>query len=174
MTPTLLLAKTNDFCSAPIMVVRKGAPSVLLLLILGLPCLSCRSTRDPFASWTPQEGYEYLIVARQFAFGGISVNGHTSTGEVAFQAVLRSRDAVQIFKLVFSQGPNEGTAEGKLYALCGIRATDRAAFESYAKLIASTDADVTTMRGCIIGHEKAADVVKRITDGVYDSNFVTR
>ena len=156
------------------MVASRGAPSILLLLIVGLLCLSCRSAPEPKESWTPSQGYEYLIVARQFALGGVGPSGHTSTGEVAFQAVLRARNPAQIFKLVFSHGLFEATEEGKLYALCGIRATDRAVFDSYAKLIVSTNSEVTTMRGCIIGHEKAADVVKRITDGVYDSHFVTR
>ena len=165
-----LLSLNWKLAIAPAKNWRSLANSVLLLLILGLPCLSCRSARDPRESWTSHEGFEYLIVARQFAFGGVGVAGATSTGEFAFRAVLRSRDSAKIFKLVFLQG----TEEGKLYALCGIRAADRAAFDSYAKLIVSTNAEVTTMRGCIIGHEKAADVVKRITDGVYDMHFVTR
>jgi hypothetical protein len=148
----------------------RSANPILLLLIVGLPCLSCRSARDPRESWTPHEGYEYLIVARRFALGGVGIAGATSTGEFAFRAVLRSRSPAQIFKLMFSQG----TEEGKLYALCGIRATDRAAYDSYAKLIVSTNAEVTTMRGCIVGHEKAADVVKRIADRVYDSYCTNR
>jgi len=152
------------------MVATRGAPPILLLLIAGLLCLSCRSVPAPKESWTPHQGYEYLIVARQFAFGGVGVAGHTSTGEVAFQAVLHSRDPAQIFKAVFLQG----TEEGKLYALCGIRATDRPAFDRYAKLLVSTNAEVTTMRGCIIGHEKAADVVKRISEGSYDFYCSTR
>lgn len=162
-----LLSLNWNLTNAPARNWRPFATSVLLLLIVGLPCLSCRSTRDPREGWTPHEGYEYLIVARQFAFGGVGISGATSTGEFAFRAVLRSRDSAQIFKLVFSQGAEEG----KLYALCGIRAAHLAAFDSYAKLIVSTNAEVTTMTGCIVGHEKAADVVKRITDGDYDSHF---
>jgi hypothetical protein len=142
--------------------------------MVGLLCLSCRSARVPRETWTPSQGYEYLIVARQFALGGVGFDCRTSTGEVAFQAVLHSRNPAQIFKLVFSQGPFEATAEGKLYALCGIRATDRGAFDTYANLLVSTNAEVTTISGCNIGHEKAADVVKRITDGGYDLHFSTR
>jgi hypothetical protein len=156
------------------MVASRGAPSILLLLIVGLLCLSCRSAPEPKETWTPSQGYEYLIVARQFALGGVGIDCRTSTGEVAFQAVLHSRNPAQIFKLVFSQGLVGATEEGKLYALCGIRATDPAAFDSYAKLVVSTNADVTTMRGCIVGHEKAADVVKRISEGSYDFYCSTR
>jgi hypothetical protein len=122
------------------------------------------------ANWTPREGYEYLIVARRFAFGGVGIAGATSAGEYAFRAALRSRKPAQIFKSVFVQG----TEEGKLYALCGIRASDRAAFDSYAKLLVSTNAEVTTMRGCIVGHEKAAELVKQIAGGSYDSHLSTR
>jgi hypothetical protein len=119
------------------------------------------------------EGYEYLIVARRFALGGVGIDGRTSTGEFAFRAVLRSRSAPEIFRLVLSPGA-QATEEGKLYALCGIRAKDRAAFDGYAAILLSTNAEVATQSGCIAGHQKAADVVKRIADGAYDSRFTKR
>ena len=143
---------------------------ILLFLFVGCCGLSCRSTHDPRATWTPGEGYEYLIVARRFALGGVGVAGDTSTGEFAFRAALRSRTPPELFRLVFSQG----TEEGKLYALCGIRARDRAAFGRYAAMMVSTNAEVTTHSGCTVRHERAADVVKRIADGAYDSHFTTR
>jgi hypothetical protein len=143
------------------------ASRVLLLLFAGLFCVSCRSTRDPRATWTAREGYEYLVVARRFAFGGVGVAGQTSTGEYAFQAVLRSRDGSDIFKLILSPGA-QATEEGKLYALCGIRAKDLNAFETFASPVVSTNAEVTTQSGCTVWHQKAADVVKRIREGFYD------
>jgi hypothetical protein len=146
---------------------------VFILLLAEFCCVSCRTTHDPRATWTPGEGYEYLIVARRFALGGVGAVGQTSTGEYAFRAVLRSRSAPDVFRLVFSPGA-QATEEGKLYALCGIRATDRSAFDSYAAILLSTNAEVTTQRGCSVGGEKVADVVKQISDGVYDSYFSKR
>ena len=145
----------------------------LILLFAGVCCISCRTTHDPRATWTPGEGYEYLIVARRFALGGVGPVAQTSTGEFAFRAVLRSRSAPDVFRLIFSPGA-QATEEGKLYALCGIRATDRAEFDQYAAMLMGTNAEVTTQSGCSVGHERAANVVKRIADGVYDSDFSKR
>jgi hypothetical protein len=146
---------------------------VLLLLVVGLCCSSCRSTHNPIATWTPREGFEYLIVARSFAFGGIGYDGRTSTGEYAFRAVLRAPDAPTLFKTILSPGA-QATEEGKLYALCGIRATDRSDFDSYADILVGTNAEVTVQSGCTVYEESATEVVKRIRDGDYDSQFTKR
>ncbi len=147
--------------------------SAILFLIATSGCVSSQPTPDPRAGWTPQEGYEYLLGAQGFAFGGIGFAGQTSTGEFAFQAVLRSPGATEVFKLILAPRA-QATGEGKLYALCGIRATDRDEFDQYAATIASTDAKVNTESGCMINEEKVADVVKRITDGDFDSGLKQR
>ena len=151
----------------------RSAIPLLLLALLSVCCVSCKSTRDPIANWSPREGFEYLIVARRFSLGGVGVAGDTSTGEYAFRAVLRSKSAAEIFKVVLSPGA-QATEEGKLYALCGIRATDRPAFEHYASMLAGTNAEVTTQSGCIVSGEPASSAIKRIADGVYDTYLVTR
>jgi hypothetical protein len=58
--------------------------------------------------------------------------------------------------------------------LCGIRATDRSDFDSYAAILVGTNAEVTVQSGCIVYEERAAEVVKRIRDGAYDSHFTKR
>jgi hypothetical protein len=142
-----------------------------LVLLLLLCCVSCGSPgpskHDPRASWTALEGYEYLIVARCFALGGVGPAGQTSTGEFAFQSVLRSPNASDVFRLILSPG-SHSTEEGKLYALCGIRAKQRSAFDNLASTVASTNAEVITQSGCVVMHERAADVVSRIRAGSYD------
>jgi len=146
---------------------------IFLLLLCSFSGVSCRSTHDPRATWTPFEGYEYLVVARRFAFGGVGAAGETSTGEYAFRAVLRAQNARAIFEAMLSPGA-QATGEGKLYALCGIRATDRSAFDRFSAILVSTDAEVTIQRGCCFSREKIADIVKRIGDGVYDPHFSKR
>jgi hypothetical protein len=126
-------------------------------------------------AWTPREreGFQHLMAARRFSFGGVGIDGHTSTGEYAFRAVMQGRSAAEIFKVILSPG-TVVTEEGKLYALCGIRATDRVSFDKYATILVSTNIVVATQSGCVILHEKAEDVVKRIGDGAYDSHFSKR
>lgn len=151
----------------------RSAIPLLVLALLTVCFVSCKSTRDPIANWTPREGFQYLIVARQFSLGGVGITGDTSTGEYAYRAVLRGKNAADIFKMVLSPGAR-ATEEGKLYALCGIRATDRPAFEHYASMLADTNAEVTTQSGCIVGSAPASRVVKQIADGVYDVYIFTR
>jgi hypothetical protein len=79
---------------------------------------------------------------------------------------MKTHDAPQIFKAILSPGA-QATIEGKLYALCGIRATDRAEFDKYASIVVENDTEATTMRGCCVGKEKVADLVKQIRDGYY-------
>ncbi len=145
----------------------------LILALLGCCCISCRSPHNPIASWTPYEGFEYLLVARRFSLGGAGINCTTTTGEYAFRAVLRGRNPAGIFKLVLSPGA-QATEEGKLYALCGLRATDRAVFGEQAAIIVTNNPQVTTESGCIVSRERAADVVRRISDGDFDAFFTKR
>jgi len=146
---------------------------LVLLLLIGFCCPSCRTPRNPIATWTPGEGYEYLIVARRFSLGPVSFDARTSTGEFAFRAVLRGQNARQIFKLILSPGA-QATEEGRLYALCGLRATDRAAFEEQATIMARNNPEVTTQSGCIVARGRAAEEIKRISEGAYDSYFAKR
>jgi hypothetical protein len=147
----------------------------LILLLAGLSCISCRSTQDTESRnvvaylqepSSPEEGYTNLISNQLFAPGGIGIGCTPSPGELALRAILKSTNAPDIFKAVLQSG----TGEGKLYALCGIRVTDRNEYTNYADAVGKTYTKVTTGSGCLIGfHENIADVVKRISDGNYDS-----
>lgn len=152
----------------------RSTASIVLSSMLALCCLSCHSLRpktdDPRVSWTPFEGHEYLVVARGFALGGVGYAGQTSTGEYAFRAVMRAHNASDVFKAILSPQV-ETTDEGKLYALCGLRARDRAAFDAYSTTLTGSNAEVTTIRGCLTCKQKVAEVVKQIGDGYYDSEL---
>ncbi len=113
----------------------------------------------------PEQAYERLLGVKQFAFGGVGYAGTTSDGEQAFRAVRASTNAVQLFRAALSNGSNEA----KLYALCAIRQMDNRSFATDAKAFLRANPEVTTMSGCIVGHERAAAVVKRIAAGYYDN-----
>jgi len=68
--------------------------------------------------------------------------------------------------------PNASPA-GKLYALLGLRIRDRAAYERALEKWRSTDANVETVRGCMLSREPFRELVKEIERGQYDS-FLTR
>jgi hypothetical protein len=161
----------------------KGGISILafLLAALALSTTSCESRRhaqkmlppvdplEPQKSWSSEEGMEHLIGARSFAFG-TNIDGMTSDGEYAFRAIFKSPEAPTLFKTAYAQA----TAEGQLYALCGIRVMDRSSFADYASPLRSETREVTTISGCIATNEPIASVVQRIAGGGYDQYFTNR
>ena len=100
--------------------------------------------------------------------GGVGVAGTMSAGERALRQILKEPDAVlQLERMI----PN-ATPAGKLYALLGLRARDRAAYQRALEMCRSTDAKVETARGCILSQESFRDLVKEIERGNYDASLV--
>ena len=62
----------------------------------------------------------------------------------------------------------KGSNEAKLYALAAIRHLDKKSFDAAAKALLAANPEVRTMSGCIVNHEQAEAVVKRIAGGLYD------
>ena len=101
--------------------------------------------------------------------GGVGVAGTMSAGERALRQVLKEPNAVsQLERMLTSATP-----AGKLYALLGLRARDRVAYERALKTCRSTDAKVETARGCMLSQESFRDLVKEIERGSYD-DFLAR
>ena len=107
--------------------------------------------------------FETLQRIRVFAFGGVGYAGTTSDGEVALRSVLTNNNALEIFAVILTNG----STEAKLYALCGIRKLSPADFDGEVRKL-ETNAPVSTMHGCIMRNERAADVLVRIRAGQYD------
>ena len=83
--------------------------------------------------------------------------------------------ALEIMKLRLTRSAyQQATAEGQLYALCGIRVTDRSTFEDYAGPLRNQTRDVTTMSSGIATNEPIAGVVHRIARGNYDQYFTSQ
>ncbi len=119
---------------------------------------------DPPKLPTPQEAYHQILSARYFAFGGVGYAGVTSHGEVAYRSIAGRTNALVFFSNVFTNG----NAQAKLYALCGIRQFSPGKFASYAELLRKSNPKVETMRGCIVRHEFATNLISRISKGYYD------
>ena len=105
-----------------------------------------------------------LRKAGSFAMGGIGVAGSMSAGERALRVVLAEPDAVVRLQAIIANA----SPAGQLYALLGLRARDRAAYESAREKIKAVDAKVETARGCILQRESFRDLVKEIEGGHYD------
>ena len=113
---------------------------------------------------------EHLMAARTFAFGPIGTAERISDGEFAVRAIMKNPEAPQLFKTAYAQA----TAEGQLYALCGIHVTSADSFDDFASPLRSETRDVKTMSGITTTNEPIATVVQRITSGDYDRYFTNR
>jgi hypothetical protein len=131
--------------------------AVLLFVISALPC----------AAVMPANSETTLRSVNSFAMGGVGVAGTMSAGERALRQILKEPDAVSRLE---SMIPN-ATGAGKLYALLGLHARDRAAYERALEMCRSTDAKVETARGWMLSQESFRDLVKEIERGIYDASL---
>ncbi len=150
----------------------RAANSIVPWLVLGWALCGSAATAPGPANVkpTPEEvrkASESLVVTRLFAFGGVGEAGTVSPGEKAFRTVVASAKAVSLFRTTLARG----TPEAKLYALCGLRRLDPRSFKAASKDLVTANPKVTTMTGCIVWHEQAATLVKKLAEGRYDDHL---
>jgi hypothetical protein len=163
--------------------MKRGAVLFFLFITIVPLLFSCQGIRDSDSwlasgngefevkeAWTPREGYEHLCTVKKFAFGGVGYAGMTSEGEFAFRAVLKSPKAAEIFR----DACLRATDEGKLYALCGLRQTDREAYDHYVAMFRVETRKVRTQSGCMWSEKPMDTVVQEIVNGSYDSHFAKK
>jgi hypothetical protein len=116
---------------------------------------------DPSAA---KPAYEQLVTSDFFAFGGVGIADTTSPGQKAFQTILTSTNALELFRSALK----EGNPQARMYALAGIRKLAPKTFDAEAKSALKDNPQIKTMSGCIAREEAAEAVIKRISNGVYD------
>jgi len=115
----------------------------------------------------PSAAYELLRRAEYFRLGGVSIAGTTPDEQIALYDVLADYDARDLLLSLLEE--KEGSTEGKLYALLGLRVLDRALFEDrVARLRFAEGSMVTTQGGCIIETKMASAVLAALQEGQYD------
>jgi len=122
---------------------------------------------SPTEQQTLQQAYQHLLTVRRFALGGIGFAGTISDGERAFQTVAASTNALELFRAVLKNG----SAEGQMYALCGIHRLAPQSFSSHARSLADAESRIRTMSGCLLSEERSSNIVARIAAGSYDLNI---
>jgi len=159
---------------------------VLTLIVWVSVCLSAtaQTYRSP-GLWQRENyrAYQKLLHAHVFNFGGVGFGQQITEEEKAFTVIFESRDADRLFQLL----SREANAEGKLYALFGLRAKNAASFERAAQRIrdeetAQRQEEVTLIpkgkvrvaRGCISYQVDVQTVVDEIAKGRWDDDFHLR
>lgn len=102
-----------------------------------------------------------------FALGGVGVAGTMSQGERALREILKQPDAISRLESLLPQA----SPAGQLYALLGLRAQDRDAYQRASIKYGQRDGNVETMRGCILQREPFRTLAKQIDHGDYDSSL---
>ncbi|HYJ04507.1 MAG TPA: hypothetical protein VEX43_05195 [Chthoniobacterales bacterium] len=92
-----------------------------------------------------------------------------SDGERSLREILKEADAATRLESVLP----DASPAGQLYALVGLRLRDRAAYERALEKYRANDANVQTMRGCILQRESFRKLIEQIERGEYDS-FLAR
>jgi hypothetical protein len=100
-----------------------------------------------------------------FAFGGVGFAGATSNGETEYRKIQAGTRAQSHFEELFQSG----SLEAKCYALVGLQKLSPRKFRELSAPWRTATAQVTTMRGCVIGHEPIALIIKSIEAGGYSN-----
>jgi hypothetical protein len=106
-----------------------------------------------------------LSKVTQFNLGGTGYAGTRTDGERAFFIILRSRRAPDLFRGIFDRG----TSEAKLYALCGLHATDRSSYKGYAARFAKDNQTLHITGGCIARDSSSSELVTSIESGAVEN-----
>ena len=134
---------------------------IALMVIALLPAGVALNAAEPF------DADATLRKASSFAMGGVGAGGVMSQGERALRDVLKKSDAVARLERMLPQA----SPAGQLYALLGLRARDRNAYQQALMKYGQSDAIVKTMRGCILGQESFAALVNQIDHGDHDASL---
>jgi hypothetical protein len=131
---------------------------IAIAMLPGVATLNAAAVSSPDAS---------LRKTDSFALGGVGVAGTMSEGERALREVLKQSDAVARLESILP----EASAAGQLYALLGLRARDRDAYQRALPKYGQRETSVQTARGCILQQEAFRALVKEIDHGNYDSSL---
>jgi hypothetical protein len=138
--------------------VKRFAAGIILGLLVG---------HEPLEAAEPPDANSVLLKTASFALGGTGVAGRMSEGERALREILKQSDGVVRLESMLPQA----SPAGQLYALLGLRARDRSAYEKAMAKYGQRDAKVETMRGCILQRESFVSLAKQIEHGDYDSSL---
>ena len=104
-----------------------------------------------------------------FASASVGYGGVVPDALVAWRTVLSHPAASELFVDLL----HRGTAEGRAYALAGLRAIDPRLFLHRARSLRGSAEPVKTMVGCILGMTTMAQVVAELDRGLWIEEFVT-
>jgi hypothetical protein len=98
-----------------------------------------------------------------FAFGGVGYAGVISQGEKDYRVIMSRPSALADFEKLLAVA----NAQGRLYALVGIRILNKDRFKQLFQSLNSATDEVTTEKGCIVDRQPFGIVLKQIDHDEY-------
>jgi hypothetical protein len=108
------------------------------------------------AELTPAAAFEFLSATSQFESPLLGYAGTPSPAAGAWRTIVAAPDAADTFMDLYESA---ATVEGRLYALLGLYATDRAAAAVKAADPAWADVEARTQFGCIVSTFAARSLI---------------
>ena len=81
-----------------------------------------------------------------------------------FFTIFHSRRAAELFAETF----NRGTPEGRLYALCGLHATDRICYRELADRFVKENQSVNIIGGRVVSGRTPSEIITNIESGMVE------
>lgn len=135
------------------------APLVVVLLVLPVASQSWDGTRDTLRlTLREHDAFEYLRTADDLEMPAVGIGGSPSYGFIAMRIVARSKQPDAAFKELL----RTGSTAGQLYALIGLRRTDRFFFESVFRAYANRTDDIGVFSGCVPRVEPIGPIVRAV------------
>ena len=111
-----------------------------------------------------------LINVQTFSLGPAGASSVFAEREDAFFAILSSRHASALFRELFERG----TSEAQLYALCGLKLTDRTSFDACASRFLSETSTVATLSGCMGRDATRTEAITAVRSGFVEQHVKFR
>ena len=151
---------------------------IWLILILAAFSFSLNAQEKDFddsvLSEKGKQAYQTLLKVDLFAVGGIGYGGETSKGERAFDILIEEIEADSAFKTLVKNG----TLEGGMYGLFGLKVIDcdcfQSEFEAYKKEKISNDKNeekFSMMAGCSYFEAKNKADKEFVIDYIISNGF---
>lgn len=146
--------------------VKPGMPLWRLLVsgISSLIVLLCLlNTGLAHLAEKPDAVLNHLAKVDVFAFGGIGFAGTISPGEKDYLLILSRPSAESDFETLLGVG----NSQAKCYALAGLRQVNPERFKKLTAGLWLSQAEVSTMSGCLMRRQTISAVLKQIQAGNY-------
>lgn len=110
---------------------------------------------------------ELLKIERTFSLGPVGPEGKVPASVDQFFIILDSRHSSRLFRDLYERG----TAEAKVYALCGLWLT-HGGFDNYAARFPHEVEKVSTSSACFRNECSPSEMVNAIRDGALDRQLM--